>query len=37
LLPPRAVIDLPIAVAIVGFGLVMLFDPSSVPGLLPAM
>jgi predicted metal-binding membrane protein len=37
LLPPRAVIDLPIAVAIVGFGLVMLLDPSSVPGLLPAM
>ena len=37
LLPTKAVVDVPLASAIVGLGLVILIAPSSVPGLLPAM
>ena len=37
LLPARAVIDVPVALAIVGLGIVILISPSSVPGLVPAM
>ena len=37
LLPPRAVIDVPIALAIVAFGLAILLTPASVPGLTPMM
>ncbi len=36
-LPSRAIIDFPFALAIVGLGIVVLADPSSVPGLLPAV
>jgi predicted metal-binding membrane protein len=35
LLPARAMIDVPLALAIVGLGIVILAVPSSVPGLLP--
>jgi predicted metal-binding membrane protein len=35
LLPPRAVVDVPVAVAIVGLGISMLAAPSWVPGLMP--
>ena len=37
LLPARATIDVPVALAIVGFGILILIAPSSVPGLMPAM
>src|SRR5258707_374613 len=37
LLPARAGIDVPLALAIVGLGLLMVIAPSSVPGLAPAM
>jgi predicted metal-binding membrane protein len=37
LLPPRAAVDVPIALAIVGLGALILITPSSVPGLAPAM
>ena len=37
LLPPRAVLDVPLALAIVAFGLLIIVDPSSVPGLTPPM
>jgi predicted metal-binding membrane protein len=37
LLPARAAIDVPVALVIVGLGLVILFAPASVPGLTPAM
>jgi len=37
LLPERAVIDVPLALAIVGVGALVVIDPSSVPKLLPAM
>jgi predicted metal-binding membrane protein len=37
LLPPRAVIDVPIGLAIVGLGLAIVLIPSSVPGLTPMM
>ena len=36
-LPPRALIDLPIAIAIVGLGVAIAVAPSSVPGLMPTM
>lgn len=36
LLPPRAVIDIPLALAIVGLGVVILAAPSAIPGLMPA-
>ena len=37
LLPAGAVIDLPLALAIVGLGIWIALEPSSVPGLMPAM
>jgi hypothetical protein len=37
LLPAKAAIDLPLALAIVGLGVLILIAPSSVPGLTPSM
>ena len=37
LLPAKAVLDVPLALAIVGFGVLIAIAPSAVPGLLPAM
>ena len=37
LLPAKAAIDVPLAVAIVGLGLLIVIAPSSVPGLTPPM
>jgi predicted metal-binding membrane protein len=37
LMPAKAAIDVPLALAIVALGLVILIAPSSVPGLVPAM
>jgi predicted metal-binding membrane protein len=37
LLPPRAIIDVPLAMAIVAFGISILVAPSLFPGLTPAM
>ena len=37
LLPPRAAIDVPVTLAIVGLGVLILVAPSSVPGLTPPM
>jgi predicted metal-binding membrane protein len=37
LLPAKAVIDVPLALAIVGFGILIIITPSSVPGLIPPM
>ncbi len=37
LLPPRAALDVPLALAIVAFGVLIIVDPSSVPGLTPPM
>jgi predicted metal-binding membrane protein len=37
LLPAKAVIDVPLALAIVGFGILIIVTPSSVPGLTPLM
>jgi predicted metal-binding membrane protein len=37
LLPPSASIDVPVALAIVGLGVLMVIAPSSVPGLTPPM
>jgi predicted metal-binding membrane protein len=37
LLPAKAAIDLPLALAIVGLGLLIVIAPASVPGLTPAM
>jgi predicted metal-binding membrane protein len=37
LLPARAVIDVPVAAAIAGFGLLIIIAPSSIPGLMPPM
>jgi len=37
LLPPRAALDVPLALAIVGLGIWIALAPSSVPGLLPGM
>jgi predicted metal-binding membrane protein len=36
-LAPRAAIDVPLALAIIGFGALIVFAPESVPGLVPAM
>jgi predicted metal-binding membrane protein len=36
-LPARAIIDVPLALAIVGFGIVVVAAPSSVPGLVPSV
>ncbi len=37
LLPPKPAVDVPVALAIVGFGILIVMAPSSVPGLLPTM
>jgi predicted metal-binding membrane protein len=37
LLPAKAVIDVPLALAIVGLGILIVIAPSSVPGLTPPM
>jgi predicted metal-binding membrane protein len=37
LLPAKAAVDVPLALAIVGFGIWIILAPSSVPGLVPAM
>jgi predicted metal-binding membrane protein len=37
LLPPSAAIDVPLALAIVGLGILIVIAPSSVPGLTPPM
>jgi predicted metal-binding membrane protein len=37
LLPPRPAVDVPLAGAIVGLGILILVAPSSVPGLMPPM
>jgi predicted metal-binding membrane protein len=37
LLPAKAAIDVPLALAIVGFGVLIVIAPSSVPGLTPPM
>ncbi len=37
LLPPKAAIDVPLALAIVGLGILIVISPSSVPGLMPPM
>ena len=37
LLPPRASIDVPVALAIAGLGIVILVAPGLVPGLVPSM
>lgn len=37
LLPPKAAIDVPLALAIVGLGILIVIAPSSVPGLMPSM
>ena len=37
LLPPTAAVDVPLALAILGFGIWIVLAPSSVPGLVPAM
>jgi predicted metal-binding membrane protein len=37
LLPPRAAIDVPVALALVGLGLAVILAPAHVPGLMPAV
>jgi predicted metal-binding membrane protein len=37
LLPPRAALDVPLALAIVGLGILIVIAPSAVPGLMPTM
>jgi predicted metal-binding membrane protein len=37
LLPPRAAIDVPLAIAIIGLGILIVVAPSWVPGLMPPM
>lgn len=36
LLPPKAAVDVPVAFAMVGLGILIVLAPSSVPGLLPS-
>ena len=36
-LPARATIDVPLALAVVGLGIVILAAPSAIPGLVPAV
>jgi predicted metal-binding membrane protein len=36
-MPPRAAVDVPLALAIVGLGILILVDPSAVPGLSQSM
>jgi predicted metal-binding membrane protein len=37
LLPAKAAIDVPLALAIVGFGILIVLEPSAIPGLSPPM
>jgi predicted metal-binding membrane protein len=37
LLPPRAAVDVPLALAIVGLGILIIVDPSAIPGLSQSM
>jgi predicted metal-binding membrane protein len=37
LLPPKAFVDVPLALAIVGLGALIVVAPSSVPGIMPSM
>ena len=37
LLPAKAAIDVPLALAIVGLGILVIIAPSSIPGLTPPM
>jgi predicted metal-binding membrane protein len=37
LLPPKAAVDMPLALAITGLGIWIILVPSSVPGLTPPM
>jgi predicted metal-binding membrane protein len=37
LLPPKGAVDVPLALAIVGLGILIVLAPSSVPGLTPSM
>jgi len=37
LMPPKAAVDVPLALAIVGLGIWIVLTPSSVPGLVPPM
>jgi predicted metal-binding membrane protein len=37
LLPRRAALDVPLAVAIIGLGVLIIVAPSTIPGLMPAM
>ena len=37
LLPAKAAIDVPLALAIIGLGILIVIAPSSVPGLTPPM
>ncbi len=37
LLPPKAAVDVPLALAIMGLGIWIILAPSSVPGLVPPM
>jgi predicted metal-binding membrane protein len=37
LLPPRAAVDVPLALAMVGLGVLIIAAPSLIPGLMPAM
>jgi hypothetical protein len=36
-LPAKAAVDVPLALAIVGLGMLILIAPASVPGLTPTM
>jgi len=36
-LPAKAVVDVPLALAIIGLGSLIVVAPSSVPGFMPAM
>ena len=37
ILPAKAVVDVPLALAIVGLGILIVVDPSAVPGFMPDM
>jgi hypothetical protein len=37
LLPAKAAVDVPLALAIVGLGILIVLAPASVPGLMPPM
>jgi hypothetical protein len=37
LLPPSRSIDVPVALTIIGLGIVIIVAPASVPGLVPTM